>query len=96
MIPLSDEEEEVFRLGLLINARGLAIDRESAEAALLLADRAKARFDAANVQRHRLAPCGAARRRARSTAGSTAKGSRWTPPPRPTWSSFSTSTCRHT
>ena len=45
MIPLSDEEEEVFRLGLAINARGLAIDRESAEAALLLAERAKARFD---------------------------------------------------
>jgi DNA polymerase len=45
MVPLSRDEQDVYRLGLAINARGLRIDRRSAYAAITLAERSKALFD---------------------------------------------------
>jgi DNA polymerase len=45
MLPLSEAEQEIYRLGQVINDRGLRIDRRSAYAALRLAERAKAKFD---------------------------------------------------
>jgi DNA polymerase len=45
MLPLSDAEEEVYRLNLTINRRGLRIDVRSAEAALEIAEASKNVFD---------------------------------------------------
>jgi DNA polymerase len=45
MLPLSDAEEEVYRLNLTINRRGLRIDVRSAEAALSIAGSSKHIFD---------------------------------------------------
>src|SRR6185295_6419433 len=46
MVPLSADEQAVYALGQLINDRGLRIDRRSAQAALVLAGKAKLRLDA--------------------------------------------------
>jgi DNA polymerase len=43
---LSDYEQEVWNLDHVINQRGIRIDRQSAEAALALVDKAKGRLDA--------------------------------------------------
>lgn len=45
MVPLSDYEQKVWLLSETINRRGIRIDRESARAALALADKAKADLD---------------------------------------------------
>jgi DNA polymerase len=47
MLPLSAAEEEVYRLSLTINRRGLRIDVRSARAALQLAEKSKGIFDKA-------------------------------------------------
>jgi hypothetical protein len=45
MVPLSDAEQAVYTLSERINRRGIRIDVDSARAALVLADRAKAALD---------------------------------------------------
>lgn len=50
MLPLSEAEEEVYRLSLAINRRGLRIDVRSALAALQLAEKSKGIFDAAMAE----------------------------------------------
>ena len=46
MVPLSDAEQRVYTLSEIINDRGIRIDIESANAALLIADKAKLQLDA--------------------------------------------------
>jgi DNA polymerase len=45
MVPLSDAEQQVYLLSERINRRGVRIDHQSAQAALRLADKAKAALD---------------------------------------------------
>lgn len=46
IVPLSDAEQRLWTLNLLINRRGIRIDRTSATAALVIAEKAKKRLDA--------------------------------------------------
>lgn len=46
IVPLSDAEQRLWTLNLLINRRGIRIDRTSAKSALVIAEKAKKRLDA--------------------------------------------------
>lgn len=46
MLPLSNDEQDLWYLDQIINARGIRIDRRSARAALALAEKAKKKLDA--------------------------------------------------